>query len=629
MRTSIWFTGLLMALLCGAWSSHAQLEVRSIYHGSESSAFTTQARVIADRDTLVLPFWDDFSSSTTLSTKRWLENTGVLVNGTQGKSSPTLNVASFDGTDLYGNPQNAGGVNSETTDMLVSQPIDLAAIPDDKKDSVWFSFYWQMGGWGEVPEHRDSLKVEFLDKDSLWNVAFEIIGITDSLFDTFKRYPIHINDEKYFHSGFQFRFRASGNSLGPYDSWHIDNVYLNTQRYRDNEFIGDRAIASTPTSIFSQYTMIPYDVLFDFPDTIYKPVEVDISYFDKGEYFPNFVVNVRDTLSGTNIGDQPKESGSPVKSNQRATLTTAPVSKVELQAPALDSLFLEFELVIGTIDDYLIAEINGDDITYVVDDSYNYRLNDTVRSYHEVHHTLAYDDGSAEYAAGLNKNESLLGVYFNIPSEDTLTSVDIYFPQFSRPPADAISPSGKRFILYVMSDSLGFPGPVRRAQEFVVPGGAGLNQFNRFTFDIPVVLSGKFHIAFQQLVNEYIGIGLDNNNLIGEQKITVKTDDEIGWQVNAKVEGMVMLRAIFEDSHYVVSAIENEIKPLNIFPNPANDRLTIQGDFDQYELLNLSGKMMRSGRTNELNLSDLQNGIYFLKVRSGKSFETRKVIVQH
>ncbi|MEP2026424.1 MAG: T9SS type A sorting domain-containing protein [Reichenbachiella sp.] len=622
--------GLIIGLTLIVQTSYAQLQVRSINRITNQQSVHENARLKAVGDTILLPFWDDFSfSSVTPDSRLWESNTGALINGTLGKSSPTLNVVSFDGSDIYGNPHNPTGVNSETVDVLTSSPIDLSVIPNDKRDSVYFSFYWQMGGLAEAPEQRDSLKVEFLDVDSVWNEITELtlIGHKDNLHDTFTKAYEQIDLEKYFHSGFQFRFRAAGNSLGPYDAWHIDYVYLNIDRHEDSESLRDGAIASIPTSIFSEYTMIPYDVLFNFPDTIYSPIEVELSSLVQGIYVVEVALILRDTLLDNVIYNPPPTSGNSLTPFGRNTFEADPIPASQLSSESTDSLYLELEMIFNSKDEYFVSEVTDSGLEFLVDDEYNYRLNDTVRTYHEVHHTLAYDDGGAEYAAGLNKNDSQLAIYFNIPSEDTLTAIDIHFPQFSRSDVDPVSPTGKQILLSVLKDLSGSPNSVIRSQEFIIPGSAQLNAFDRFTFDLPAILSGEFYLSFQQFTDEYIGIGLDNNNLIGTQKIFVNTEDE--WTPNNKVEGMVMVRAIFEDSDFVVSSVDELDDQLMVFPNPANDKLNIQGEFESYELLDLSGKTLKSGNSNYLTISDLKNGIYFLKIKGKGAQLTRKIVVRH
>ena len=635
MKLKVWRLVVMLVFGMNALTTYAQLQIKSINRIPNSLSSLSEARMNATRDTVNLPFWDDFSfSHITADTTLWESNTGALINGTLGKVAPTVNVASFDGNDLFGSPHNPSGVSSETVDVLTSQPIDLEAVDLDKRDSVWFSFYWQMGGLGEVPEQRDSLKLEFLDKNGTWNEEYVLLGVADSLFDSFKKVFIHIDHDDYFHSGFQFRFRASGNSLGPYDAWHIDYVYLNQDRWEDvNESLVDRAVTAPPTPIFSEYSMIPYDLLFDFPDTIYQEISFDFATLENKVHPVEFEY----TLANY---DYPNTDSSKLDmtlyylNDSDDNFSLPAMGRNTNFIPALndsyftgfDSLFIQTELIFSsTTDGYFIKSIDGpvdaEVITYLIDEEYNYRLNDTVRSYFEIHEALAYDDGSAEYAAGLNKNKSQLAIYFNIPSADTITHIDIYFPQLNP------SSSGEEIVLSVLKDLSGEPSSVLREQTYIIPGGASLNKFDRFELDAPVIVSGEFYIGFQQFTNDYIGIGLDNNSALGTQKVFVNTEDT--WEPNLKVEGMVMIRAIFEDSDYVVAGVDDLQLEIVVFPNPANEKLTIKGGFDHYEFLDLSGQLLSVGRSGELLISNFKNGIYFLKVYKGKTTVTKKIIIQH
>ncbi|WP_456462481.1 T9SS type A sorting domain-containing protein [Reichenbachiella sp.] len=633
MKLTVWSVVILMVLGLET-VSFAQLQIRSINRASNSLATSSGARITTTRDTVNLPFWDDFSfSKTAADSTLWESNTGAVINGTLGKVAPTVNVASFDGNDLFGNPHNPGGVGSDTVDVLTSQPIDLEAVKPDKRDSVWLSFYWQMEGLGEVPEQRDFLMLQFLDKKGSWNEELTLLGVADNRFDSFMKESIQINHDDYFHSGFQFRFVSVGNSLGPYDAWHIDYVYLNQDRSPINESLVDRAVTEVPTPIFSEYTMIPYDLLFDFPDTIYHEISFDFATLE------NKVHPVEFEYILTNY-DYPNTDSAAFNAtlfylNDTDDNFSLPANGRNTNfIPALndsyflgyDSLFIETELIFSsTTDGYFIKSIDGPEgaevITYLTDDEYNYRLNDTVRSYFEIHETLAYDDGSAEYAAGLNKNRSQLAIYFNIPSADTITYIDIYFPQLNP------SSSGEEILLSVLKDLSGEPSSVLREQTCIIPGGAQLNQFDRFVLDAPVIVSGEFYIGFQQFTNDYIGIGLDNNSLLGTQKIFVNTEDE--WEPNLKVEGIIMIRPVFADSDYVVTSVDEQKPEIAIYPNPANEKLTLQGDFDYYELMDLSGKTLMMDRSRELLISNVQNGIYFLKVYKGANALVRKIIIQH
>jgi hypothetical protein len=79
----------------------------------------------------------------------------------------------------------------------------------------------------------------------------------------------------------------------------------------------------------------------------------------------------------------------------------------------------------------------------------------------------------------------------------------------------------------------------------------------------------------------------------------------------------------------------NDIKPedlIKVYPNPANSKLNIQfNDFTtnhHCKLLNMIGQSILEFDSNEINTSNIPNGIYFLKIDSIKNY-TKKIIIQH
>ena len=93
------------------------------------------------------------------------------------------------------------------------------------------------------------------------------------------------------------------------------------------------------------------------------------------------------------------------------------------------------------------------------------------------------------------------------------------------------------------------------------------------------------------------------------------------------------------DNHYfiahlrdVTSVGENAQQALNIYPNPVNDKLFIEANetISNVEIYNLTGVKVLSQECNsdkvEIEVSELQSGIYFIKMINGNSTETRSFI---
>jgi rhodanese-related sulfurtransferase len=72
--------------------------------------------------------------------------------------------------------------------------------------------------------------------------------------------------------------------------------------------------------------------------------------------------------------------------------------------------------------------------------------------------------------------------------------------------------------------------------------------------------------------------------------------------------------------------------PTTVFPNPAMDRLYIQSNgFSFFELIDISGKILLQQKFDfpltEVDISDLSNGFYYLRLLGGENLFQTKVIV--
>ena len=77
---------------------------------------------------------------------------------------------------------------------------------------------------------------------------------------------------------------------------------------------------------------------------------------------------------------------------------------------------------------------------------------------------------------------------------------------------------------------------------------------------------------------------------------------------------------------------EQSVHSLVIYPNPVNDKLTVeaQGAIGTVEIYDLMGAMVYSqkncGNKMEINIADLQNGIYFIHLMNDKVSVTKKFV---
>src|SRR5665213_1024999 len=148
-------------------------------------------------DTLSLPFFDDFSSGTSVYPDRnkWFDK-NVFINDGFAINPPTVGVATFDGIDSVGFPYS--NTNLEYgADTLTSKYINLTANSLPTDSTIYLSFFYQSAGNGNTPDDGDSLILQFkYYNDSLnyydWVTVWEANG--QSLISPFQQVFVHVND---------------------------------------------------------------------------------------------------------------------------------------------------------------------------------------------------------------------------------------------------------------------------------------------------------------------------------------------------------------------------------------------------------------------------------------------------
>ena len=70
-------------------------------------------------------------------------------------------------------------------------------------------------------------------------------------------------------------------------------------------------------------------------------------------------------------------------------------------------------------------------------------------------------------------------------------------------------------------------------------------------------------------------------------------------------------------AEFPLSVQEHNKKKIKIYPNPATDFVRITGDFGQWELYNMEGDKLLSGKSKVIPLSDIAPSVYLLKVDNG------------
>ncbi|MDH5610236.1 MAG: hypothetical protein OEY56_12230, partial [Cyclobacteriaceae bacterium] len=400
---------------------HAQIQLLPLDYQATNGRISV---IQQQKDTLTLPFWDDFSQSDgTPDTGKWYTGRHIFINNSLPVNPPTLNVATFDGVNEFGRAHAHNSSLSGAGDSLISQPINLAAVPKSKWSTVYFSFFWQLRGFGELPDANDSLSLYFLSRDSVWvlqkitspdDYHFSLTGGLNNLqFDkdsiqAFRQVILPVSNDIFFHKGFSFKFVSHSSLSGLYDTWHVDYVYLNADRQANDTYHYDRAISGQPSGLLYPYLEMPGHQFLANPSRYSTTLHYAVSNLDNS-YHPNeCTFELINTASGVSTGLITQVSP--------RLLPGETGRKNQLVLPALDplidadSVVLESKITYLTGDKRLFETVTtaNDTLFFPID----LRMNDTLTQRYTLHNYYAYDDGSAEFAAGINLYGGQLAVAF-------------------------------------------------------------------------------------------------------------------------------------------------------------------------------------------------------------------------
>jgi hypothetical protein len=161
-----------------------------------------------------VPWYETFPDDT-LQTQKWF----TFIGGQISSTAPGTPTAPYS--------YNLDGGR----DTAVTQLIDLSGMSD-----VLLSFYYEMGGYEDLPEAGDNLWVDYRNSSGVWtNLAvYEGGGTAMTEFE----YVNLVLPPDANHSSLQIRFRTFGSDAGE-DDWFIDNIRLDQSP----------SISATPTSM--------------------------------------------------------------------------------------------------------------------------------------------------------------------------------------------------------------------------------------------------------------------------------------------------------------------------------------------------------------------------------------------
>ncbi|MGE0772740.1 MAG: T9SS type A sorting domain-containing protein [Cyclobacteriaceae bacterium] len=592
-------------------------------------------------DAMALPFWDDFSFSNLARAPHdtlWEHGETVWLSRGTGINPPSLGVATFDGTDGSGKPYDVNDVLAKGIgDSLISRRILLNLVAPADRSSVFFSFYYQYRGNGEPPDLGDQLVLQFRNDQLKWETVLVIEN--DGTLDpaVFTQVLIPITDGKYYHPDFQFRFHSFGRLSGPYDTWNLDYVYLNKGRNASDTSYPDRTITRPLTSLFAQYTSLP---IRHFVQSTANNQANPVLSTHNLEFIPgntnqedqqpiNFksvdtLIVYRDGLSFTTVTEQDTSDIvvlAPLQFRDTEVLNVPDLSGLTADDSAA---VIKFKLWINSGDNQVKTASNTegdyDPVKYAPID---FRWNDTTRITYYLSDHYAYDDGEAEYGAGLNQPGARLAYFYEMKSQqpDTIVAIDFYFPRFGDESTQSIE-------IQILKDLSGDPGSFLHRESTIIQRGS-LNQFWRYTPSRFVGVQGSFYVGWRQLNSAVIAVGLDKNTNSGDR---IYFNVNGNWEQNSLLTGSLMMRPVFGKFDGVITAIKDINRAIEIYPNPNQGTFYLSGaqavDLHDFTGRRIPFQLVDENGLQRMSIDEPRAGIYVLRTRDRTGIATHRVLVQ-
>lgn len=552
-------------------------------------------------DTILLPFFDDFSQHSIFpDSKKWSDNF-VFINNTYSDRQITAGIATFDALDNSGRMYPIASSSGFKADQLTSQLINLNY---SVSDNVWLSFLYQAGGLADPPEANDSLTLQFFAPDEkIWHSVWKAEGTPDQ---RFKPAIIRIDNNKYLKKGFQFRFinyaslspnLSDPSMVGNCDIWNIDYVLLDKNRNAADTVFADVAFTLPLRSLLKSHEAMPWKQ--------FRQVRLQEMGSSIPVHYRNNDLITRNITRNFEIWDVYKNT--PAFTFTAGATNIIPLTTIDYNANLV----------------YTYNTSNNDSALFRVTaslktDNFDPKGNDTLTYFQVFKNYFAFDDGSSEGGYGINglgSRNAMVAYKFVSYMQDTLRAIRICFN-------DSYLHANKReFDVVVWDNNNGLPGNIIYAREAVmVEQGNFINGFYNYPIPEGVVVNNIFYVGWRQRSETFLNVSYDVNTLhTGKQFYWLN-----GVWSQSQVPGSIMIRPVV-GSPLLITSIKNTYSKnknlMSFWPNPATDYINIKtGEPQLYEaayisITDLNGReLIKIPFSERVEISSLHEGIYFLLI---------------
>lgn len=581
---------------------------------SITSKILKENKGLTSSDTLLLPFFDDFSGHSIFpDSKKWSDNF-VFINNTYSDQQITAGIATFDALDNTGRMYATASSSGFKADQLTSLPINLNY---SVSDNIWLSFFYQAGGLADPPEANDSLTLQFFAPDEKeWHSVWKAEGTLDK---RFKQTIIRIDNNRYLKKGFQFRFinyaslspnLSDPSMVGNCDIWNVDYVLLDKNRNAADTVYADVAFTLPLRSLLKSHEAMPWKQ--------FSKVNLQEMGSSIPVHYRNNDLITRNVTRNFEIWDVYKNTSAFTFSAGATDI--GPLTTIDYNANLV----------------YTYKTSNNDSALFRITaslktDNFDPKGNDTLIYFQVFNNYFAFDDGSSEGGYGINglgSRNAMVAYKFVSYVQDTLRAIRICFN-------DSYLQANKReFDLVVWDNNNGLPGNIIYVRESVmVEQGNVINGFYNYTIPEGVVVNNIFYVGWRQRSETFLNVGYDvNTPHAGKQFYWLN-----GVWSQSQVPGSIMIRPVVGSPLLITSIKDTYSKNKNLmsfWPNPATDYININtGEVQLYgsafiSITDLNGhELIKVPFSERVDISSLHEGIYFLVISmNGRPVEYNRLI---
>lgn len=568
---------------------------------------------------LTLPFFEDFSNYGPLplkypypDTTKWTGRS-IYINSEYADSMISIGVATLDAVNAGGNPYPYSSSYNKNCDTLASKYFKI--VPNSTP--LYFSFFYQAGGKGDVPEEKDSLFVDFFTPEYQWVTLWAKAGGTEQHSFTFESFRV---PDTLVVDNLRFRFRNYTSNkqgddpdlYGNADIWNIDYIRLNRTNNPDTlKNLNDITIVAPLLPSLLEYYSVPYQHLgmaWGSSPRGNNPLTIRTMFPDLQDVL---------TVERTHISYD-------IIKNEKL------ISIGEDGGIASEMLPEQTSTISDFFNPRLNQDINSSMGHYQIKSYINIsgidqnKINDTVSRTELYTDYYAHDDGSSEFYFALGGQEhndweiaNRFRIFRKSNNPDTLKAIYIYFNQVSNTNSSEI-----KFRLCVWKNNGEVPGDlIYESSEEYIPDTTQqyLNEFTRYELKTPLLVSDTIFIGLKQDESfRKINIGYDlNTNSLSDFYYKYEAFKWINPYSYKK--GSLMIRPSFGSEYQWVATHETIVRSeIKAYPNPAHEQLNFilpeqwENESAQIKVIDILGTVLINSYTSDrsIDISQLKPGFY-------------------